>query len=505
MRSTEECNALRRVSLVSAETVRRYPGFISMRPGIIFLPHGNLQYSQLPPARRGWVARQSYGPLFDLSEREGAPIAFEASGETLEMVAAEAPEVLGKLRAGIREGRIEPVASPQTHIMLANIDPEIGLDSLRNGLDTWERLTGARPVTGWNPECSWSSFVPEIFRAAGFETLVGDADSYLLSSAPGLREATGLRFDVRGHSNKNALFRMEPEIAKRPDVLGRLFRPNALPNGLKVIFRSDMLCNILLWFLMGATEGNREHPIAADEVRQTLARWRDRIPGGNGFMLPYAEDAEYVGTTAYFYVKQFGLARFFEPAPESVTRFAEILKIARELDFRLMTPREAVREFDAVPAVGFETIENGCAWHGGTAKAWANTAHARLLDPACRMVHEGVRAVARHFGLDEPARDAEFRRVMRLLTSAYVSDARWPPAPTSPGRFNVREAVEALSAANEALASIMETRGVGGHRGLYSPGIMRTQIAAITDELMVLDYFEETSARAASLPEPAIG
>ena len=138
-----------------------------MRPGIIFLPHGNLQYSQLRPEQRAWVARESYGPLFDLSEREDAPIAFEASGETLEIIANEAPEILSRLNTGIGMGRIEPVASPQTHIMLANIDPAIGLESLCTGLDTWERLTGVRPVTGWNPECSWAGFIPEIYREAG--------------------------------------------------------------------------------------------------------------------------------------------------------------------------------------------------------------------------------------------------------------------------------------------------------------------------------------------------
>lgn len=472
-----------------------------MQPGLVLLPHGNLQYSQLRPDRRGWVAQQSYRALFELSERHGAPLAFEASGETLEIVAESAPDVLDRLKAGIREGRIEPVGSPHTHIMLANIDPEIGLDSLRNGLDTWERLTGARPVTGWNPECSWAGFLPEIFRAAGYETLVGDADSYLLSSVPGLREATGLQFDVRGHSNKNALFKIEREIANRPDVLQPLFRPSVLPNGLKIILRSDMLCNILLWYLMGATEGNREHPIASDEVRATLARWRDRIPGGDGFLLPYAEDAEYVGTTAYFYVKQFGLARFFEEALESVTRFADIIRISRELGFRLMTPREAVATYAAIPARGFECIENGCAWHGGTAKAWANTPHARLLDPVCRSIHQGLHAVATHLGIDDPRRVAEFREVMKRITTAYVSDARWPPAPTSPGRFNVEEALVALERANEGLGSIMSARGLAAHRSLYSPGIMRTQIAAIRAELMAMPYFEEQNVRA---PEPAL-
>src|SRR2546430_5704322 len=78
-----------------------------MQPGILFLPHGNLQYSQLRPEKRGWVVRESYGALFDLSERHDAPLAFEASGETLEIMAAAAPTGLDQLPASLPEVRIQ--------------------------------------------------------------------------------------------------------------------------------------------------------------------------------------------------------------------------------------------------------------------------------------------------------------------------------------------------------------------------------------------------------------
>ena len=271
-----------------------------MENGILFMPHGNLQYSQLPIEKRAWVVRQSYEKIFDLCERLNVRMAFEASGETLEIIAEEEPQVLEKLKSCIRKGIIEPVASPRTHIMLSNIDREIGLASLKEGLDTWERLTGIRPVAGWNPECSWASYIPDIYKEAGFKILIADADSYFLSTIDGIREKTGLRFDVRGHSNKNELFKIEDVIKDNEAALKTLMRPNQLKNGLNVILRSDMLCNIMLWFLMGATEGNRQTPVSIDEVKEVLAKWQKRIPKDGGFIMPYAEDAEYVGTTAYF-------------------------------------------------------------------------------------------------------------------------------------------------------------------------------------------------------------
>ncbi len=458
------------------------------------MPHGNLQYSQLPPRKRGWVAEQSYGHIFDIAERLDVRFAFEASGETLEIMEQQSPRVLEKLVAGVTAKRIEPVASPHTHIMLSNIRPEIGLDSLINGLDTWERICGVRPAAGWNPECSWASYIPEIYREAGFDILIADADSYLLSSVDGIREATGLDFDVRGHSNKNALFRIEQQIAERPEILQTLFRPNKLDNGLNIILRSDMLCNIMLWYLMGATEGNREEPVRIEEISEMLSRWKARIPAGDGFIMPYAEDAEYVGTTAYFYVKQFGEARFFEPAPDSVTRFEEILTTARNIGYRFMTPSEAAAAFDSIPGKGFDQIENGCAWHGGTAKAWANTVYSRMLDPVCSSLYDGLNAVASALGIASLRENEETARIVKTITTAYVSDSRWPPAPTSPGRFNVEESLQALESANQQLHTFMEAHGVGRLHALYSPGIMRTQIAAVRDELMAMEYFGENAA-----------
>jgi len=460
-------------------------------PGILFMPHGNLQYSQLPPEKRAWVVKESYEKIFDIVLEKGVKIAFEASGETIQIIADECPEVLEKLNAGIKLGFIEPVASPQTHIMLSNIDPQIGLDSLISGSDTWEKYTGVRPITGWNPECSWASYIPDIYRKAGFEILIADADSYLLSAFGGIREATGLEFDVAGHSNKNALFKIENEIKDKQEILQTLFRPNVLENGLKVILRSDMMCNIMLWYLMGATEGNRETPIQPEEVKDVLERWKKRIPDGEGFIMPYAEDAEYVGTTAYFYVKQFGLARFFEHAPESVTRFGEMIEISKNTGYTFMTPKEAVEVFDAIPGKGFECIENGCAWHGGTAKAWANTVYSRILDPVCRSIFDGLTAIAEKLEIKNIRDDVELKEIMRNITTAYVSDARWPPAPTSPGRFNVEEALQALELANVNMTKLMKNRGIEDMLGLYSPNIMSSQISAIRRELMNMSYFEE--------------
>lgn len=460
-----------------------------MSEKIIFMPHANIQYSQLHPSRRYWVIKNCYEKLFDLIEKRDCKMAFECSGKTLDEMAALAPEVLAQLKRLIGKGLVEPVSSPYIHFMPANIPPEVCLDSLRHALEVWEKHTGVRPVTGWNPECGWASYIPEVYREAGFESLVMDADSFFLSYDE-IREATGLAYDVQGHSNKNELFRIEEYIKDKPEYLRYLTNPSVAPNGLKLLFRSDCMANILLWYLMGATEGVRETPVQKEEIMEMLGKWRERVAATGSFIMPYAEDAEYIGSSAYFYVKQFNQARFFEEEPKSIDRFSGILDMAQKCGYEFALPEEVLRDSrELIPNERIQCIENGVAWHGGTAKAWNNTEYARTMDPVCRSILAGIQAVRKEAG--EGAECPELEEAMRFVTDAWVSDSRWPPQPTSPGRFNVRESLDAMYRANEALERGMKRCGMEEKRAVYSPRLMKTQIQAIDRQLMSMRYFGE--------------
>ena len=462
-----------------------------MKPKIIFMPHANIQYSQLAPEKRKWVMNNCYEPLFDLIENGDYKIAFEASGITIDEMANQAPDVLLKLRKLIQEGKIEPVSSPYIHFMLANIPYEVCVDSLIHSCDIWEKHTGKRPVVGWNPECGWAGYIPDAYKEAGFESLVMDADSFLLSFDE-IRKATGLEYDVSGHSNKNHLFKIEEYIKDKPEFLKYITNPSAASNGLKMIFRSDCMANLLLWYLMGATEGLRDEPININEINTMFNRWKDRIADSGSFIMPYAEDAEYIGSSAYFYVKQFNQARFFESEPQSVARFKEILDIAKANGYEYALPSEVIALSNNIIENNFiERIENGVAWHGGTAKAWANTEYSRIMDPVCLSIFNGIKAVAEKLDEDLKALDVDLDNAMKALASAWVSDSRWPPYPTSPGRFNVRESLDDMYKANNCIANAMNNGGIANAKSVYSPSLMKTQIKTIDDKLMALKYFGE--------------
>ena len=458
---------------------------------IIFMPHANIQYSQLDPARRQWVMKNSYEPLFDLVANGDYKIAFEASGDTIEEMAKQAPEVLDKLKNLIKENKIEPVSSPHIHIMLTNIPEEICLDTLKYALDVWEKHVDVRPETGWNPECGWASYLPDLYKKAGFKNLVMDADSLLLSFDE-IRNATGLTYDVQGHSNKNHLFKIEEYIQDKPDFLKFITNPSTSDNGLNMIFRSDCMANPMLWFLMGATEGMRDEPVSIEEIREMFSKWQQRIAASGSFIMPYAEDAEYIGTSAYFYVKQFNQARFFEPEPESVGRFKQLLDTAVELGYELSTPSEVINTSTKTFANEYiNCIENGVAWHGGTAKAWANTEYSLIMDPVCLAMLNGIKAIAGYLNISLESLDKDLDNAMKALTSAWVSDSRWPPAPTSPGRFNVKESIADMYEANSAIKAAMVTNNIETLRSLYSPELMGTQIKMVEDKLMAREYFGE--------------
>lgn len=249
------------------------------------------------------------------------------------------------------------------------------------------------------------------------------------------------------------------------------------------------MANLLLWYLMGATEGMREEPINMKEIQNMLAVWKERIAQTGTFIMPYAEDAEYIGSSAYFYVKQFNQARFFEEEPKSVSRFKEILDAAIESGYEFALPSEVLDE--AIENEYVDNIENGVAWHGGTAKAWANTEYSRIMDPVCLSILNGIKTVAEKLGEDMAKLDENLDQAMKALASAWVSDSRWPPAPTSPGRFNVRESLDDMYLANDYIAKAMVNGGIQHKKGLYSPDLMETQIRSIDTLLMSIEYFGE--------------
>lgn len=83
-----------------------------MKPKVIFMPHANIQYSQLAPEKRAWVMKNCYEKLFDIIDNGDYKIAFEASGITIDEMADKAPEVLESLKSLSAKEKSSPYPPP---------------------------------------------------------------------------------------------------------------------------------------------------------------------------------------------------------------------------------------------------------------------------------------------------------------------------------------------------------------------------------------------------------
>ena len=182
---------------------------------------------------------------------------------------------------------------------------------------------------------------------------------------------------------------------------------------------------------------------------------------------------------------------FVKRYPPPPVRFDEILKTAIELGYELATPSEVLASAEIIPNDLTDRIENGVAWHGGTAKAWQNTDFSRILDPVCISMFNGIKAVMNATKQNFDCLDKHLDNAMRALADAWVSDSRWPPAPTSPGRFNVEESIAAMYLVNDEIEKSMQANGIAHKKSLYSANLMKSQIAGIKKILDGIKYFGE--------------
>jgi len=144
--------------------------------------HANLNYAFLIPQNYERVIRASYEVIIDTfaDKHPNAKYVFEASGYTIEQMAKVTPDVLEKLKAAISRGQCEFMGAPYSHPIMANVPEEDGRWSCEFAMQTFDKYLGMRPVSFWNPECTWMQYVPRAFRDAGVKNLTLDFEPYMI-------------------------------------------------------------------------------------------------------------------------------------------------------------------------------------------------------------------------------------------------------------------------------------------------------------------------------------
>ncbi len=415
----------------------------------IMVFHANLQYSGLRPEKYEFAIRKSYERIIDLFARcfRGHKFCFEASGFTLDMIAKLTPDVLKKLLDAIERGDCEFIGSPYAHSILPNYDYEDGYRACCFAMDSYQKHLGIRPKTAWNPECAWNEDVPHMYKEAGFEIMSLDWDSYLISNRP---EVANIEKNPDTGTKDGSHLPWYPVAPDDPT----LHYPINVIDGLKGVFRSDRVSAQTLYYLMSTSpihvDDAGKKKVSLEQILETIDYWTGRKKQGS--LICYAEDAEYVGTTGYFFLKHFGKHEVFDDNPDSLNLLEAYIRSLLKRG-ELVRIDEFVAENDALE-IDLK-IGRNMAWHRTYATAWAKTPSALALDPYCHNLSKKLQAIR-----DERRTMEEellYQKAWFHLICAENSDGRWPPYPKKPGNFNVRYVWDQLYKAQEAFEDLART------------------------------------------------
>jgi hypothetical protein len=138
--------------------------------------HCNLAFSSIEEEQRGEVIRRCYWPLLELAQNHG-PIGLEATGFTLEEIARRDPEWIGRARALIAKGRIEPIGSGYAQIIGPLVPARVTEENLKLGNETYERLLGVKPTLALVNEQAYSAGLVGLYLDAGYQAILMDWDN----------------------------------------------------------------------------------------------------------------------------------------------------------------------------------------------------------------------------------------------------------------------------------------------------------------------------------------
>ena len=113
--------------------------------------------------------RRCYWPLLHTAERTGAPIGIEATGVTLEAVAALDPAWIDQLKRLCAAGSCEFVGSGYAQIIGPLVPAAVNAANLRIGHDTYERLLAFRPAVAFVNEQAYSAGMVPHYLDASYE------------------------------------------------------------------------------------------------------------------------------------------------------------------------------------------------------------------------------------------------------------------------------------------------------------------------------------------------
>lgn len=138
--------------------------------------HLNLAFSSIEEEQRAEVIARCYWPLLNLAEKFG-PIGIEATGFTLEEIAARDPSWIAQARALLEQGRIELIGSGYSQMIGPLVPARVTQENLKLGNDIYKRLLGVQPAVALVNEQAYSGGLVGLYLDAGYRALAMDWDN----------------------------------------------------------------------------------------------------------------------------------------------------------------------------------------------------------------------------------------------------------------------------------------------------------------------------------------
>lgn len=138
--------------------------------------HLNLAFSSIEEEQRADVIARCYWPLLELAETHG-PIGIEATGFTLEEIAARDPEWIAECARLIAQGRVEFIGAGYAQIIGPLVPAAVTQANLRIGNAIYEKLLEVRPEIALVNEQAYSAGLVGLYLDAGYRAILMDWDN----------------------------------------------------------------------------------------------------------------------------------------------------------------------------------------------------------------------------------------------------------------------------------------------------------------------------------------
>ena len=141
--------------------------------------HGNLSFSYIPKDLYGQIIERCYWPLLEIIQKHRVPFGLELPAYTLKMINRIDPDWVLKLADLWDKGYCQFIGSGYIQSIMPLIPYEVNVKNLLYGNEVYRDLLGRIPDMAFVNEQVFSKSLPEIYKSAGYESLVVNWDSAL--------------------------------------------------------------------------------------------------------------------------------------------------------------------------------------------------------------------------------------------------------------------------------------------------------------------------------------